>query len=84
LGRGRNKSITHNAANKEVITTPTLGQARNKFIPDRHQPYPVILSSEKGQSQNDLITILYDEGYMQILREKLRLITDKRKELNLA
>jgi site-specific DNA recombinase len=24
-GRGRNKSITHNAANKEVITTPTLG-----------------------------------------------------------
>jgi hypothetical protein len=42
-----------------VIINPKMGQDRNKAIP---QSNPVILSSEKGQSQNDLLTILLDEG----------------------
>lgn len=61
-----------------------MGRGRNKSIPTSNSPYPVIVSSEKGQSRNDLLTILLDEGYMQILREKLRLISDKKKELQLA
>lgn len=47
------------------------GRGRNKSIPTSVLPCPIILSSEKGQSQNDLITILAGVGYMQILRERL-------------
>jgi len=61
-----------------------MGRGRNGPITTAGPQRSVILNTEKGQSQNDLLTILLDEGYMQILREKLRLISDKRKELNLA
>ncbi len=61
-----------------------MGRGRNVSIRPTKLSDSVILTPEKGQSQNDLLTILLDEGYMQILREKLRLISDKRKELNLA
>jgi hypothetical protein len=61
-----------------------MGRGRNVSIRQTKLSDSVILNPEKGQSQNDLLTILLDEGYMQILREKLRLISDKKKELNLA
>lgn len=61
-----------------------MGRGRNTSIPTSALPHLGIIDSEKGQSQNDLITILLDEGYMQVLREKIRLIKDKRKELHLA
>jgi hypothetical protein len=61
------------------------GRGRNGPItPPKHSRHHVILNTEKGQSPYDLITIMLDEGYMQILREKLRLISEKKKELNLA
>lgn len=44
-----------------------------------HVDRAVILSDDLGQSQNDLLTILLDEGYMQIVREKLSLLPTKRK-----
>jgi len=68
----------------ELTPTFDVGRGRNVSIRQTKLPDSVILNPEKGQSQNDLLTILLDEGYMQILREKLRLISDKKKELQLA
>lgn len=61
-----------------------MGRGRNTSIPTSVLPHLGIIDSEKGHFQNDILTILLDEGYMQILREKIRLIQDKKKELNIA
>ena len=62
----------------------TLGQKSREHITQTNSSDQNGLISNLEQKHNDILSILLDDGYMQILKEKLKLIAEKRKELNLA
>lgn len=60
------------------------GRKSREPIPQTNLRNQNILNSDLERNNNDIFSILLDDGYMQILKEKLKLIAEKRKELNLV